>query len=219
MRVGARCVALVALLALAFVLVLVLAASTPRVTVQTRYPYENFTVSHPEAWRTYPYEALGSLGGYVGYLSTDTLSDPCHRTGTSTNCQNAFLLPHLSATGVLVEWIVMGSQRPVDVADFDGEPLVVDGAQARLGRLGPADESCLEFGGTREVVGTVVFPPSAGAGVLQMWVCFGPRAGTSAELAAGTVFRSLRFDSFDAEPAAPGVHGASARLLESLRVV
>src|SRR5674476_492550 len=48
--------------------------------VKTSYGNWGFTASHPAAWRSYPFEAMGSLGGTIGFLSTDIVRDPVSYT-------------------------------------------------------------------------------------------------------------------------------------------
>src|SRR5674476_391170 len=98
--------------------------------VKTSYGNWGFTASHPAAWRSYPFEAMGSLGGTIGFLSSDIVHDPCTRTASSITCGAA--VERLSPTGVLIRWGDVGGPSIRSISAFPGEGITVGGSEARL---------------------------------------------------------------------------------------
>ena len=124
--------------------------------VKTSYGNWGFTASHPAAWRSYPLEAMGSLGGTIGFLSTDIVRDPCTHTASSISCGEA--VERLSPTGVLIRWGNVGSPSIRSISAFPGEGITVGGSEARLEPTQPATGACLGRGGAMQVKGTVLRP-------------------------------------------------------------
>lgn len=158
--------------------------------VKTSYGKWGFTASHPAAWRSYPFEAMGSLGGTIGFLSTDIVRDPCTHTASSSSCGEA--VERLSPTGVLIRWGYVGSPSIRSISAFPGEGITVGGSEARLEPTQPATGACLGRGGAMELEGTVL-RPNAADNFLQMDACFGPDANVTAGADAEAMFRSLTF--------------------------
>lgn len=158
--------------------------------VKTSYGNWGFTASHAAAWRSYPFEAAGSLGGTIGFLSTDIVRDPCTHTASSISCGEA--LKRLSPTGVLIRWGNVGSPSIRSIAAFPGEGITVGGSEARLEPTQPATGACLGRGGAMQLEGTVLRPNAADS-FLQMDACIGPDANVTAGADAQAMFRSLTF--------------------------
>ena len=158
--------------------------------VKTSYGNWGFTASHPAAWRSYPFEAVGSLGGTIGFLSTDIVRDPCTHTASSISCGEA--VKRLSPTGVLIRWGNVGSPSIRSIAAFPGEGIAVGGSEARLEPTQPATGACLGRGGAMQLEGTVLRPNAADS-FLQMDACIGPDANVTAGADAQVMFRSLTF--------------------------
>ena len=156
--------------------------------VKTAYGSWGFTVSHPVAWRSYPFEKMGSLGDTIGFLSTDIVRDPCAHTASSISCGEA--VERLSPTGVLISW--GNDARPVirSISAFPGESITVGGSEARLEPAQPATGACLAMGGAIQLEGTVVRPAS---NFLRMGACIGPDANVTAGADVEAMFRSLTF--------------------------
>jgi hypothetical protein len=157
--------------------------------VKTSYGNWGFA-AHPASWRSYPFEAMGSLGGTIGFLSTDIVRDPCTHTASSISCGEA--VKRLSPTGVLIRWGNVGSMSIRSISTFPGEAITVGGSEARLEPTRPATGACLGRGGALQVEGTVL-RPSAADNFLQMDACFGPDANVTAGANAEAMFRSLTF--------------------------
>jgi len=164
-------------------------ASSP---VKVFYRSWGFTARRPDAWRSYPYEFIGTLGGTIGYLSTDTLRNPCRRTANSISCAQQSVLTRLSSNGVLIRWDELGRPGINSISDFPGDPLAVSGSPARLEKPRPATGVCLVEGGAVQILGTVV-RPDAGENFIQMNACLGPDVGSAGELDADALFRSVEF--------------------------
>ena len=160
--------------------------------VRTSYGSWGFTAAHPVTWRSYPFEAMGTLGGTLGYLSTDVLHDPCTRTPSTISCDDSTV--RLSPTGVLIRWVNVGSPSVRSINKFSGDVTAVDGSEARLQTTRPATGPCLSRGGTSEVQGTIL-RPNAAQNFLQMDACIGPHAGAAAGPSAEAVFRSVLFSA------------------------
>ena len=158
--------------------------------VKNSYGNWGFTASHPAAWRSYPYEAVGSLGGTIGFLSTDIVHDPCTHTASSISCGEA--VERLSPAGVLIRWGNVGSPSIRSISAFPGGGITVGGSEARLEPTQPATGACLGRGGAMQLEGTVL-RPNAGDNFLQMDACFGPDANVTAEKDVEAMFRSLTF--------------------------
>ena len=158
--------------------------------VKTSYGNWGFTAPHPTAWRSYPLKAMGSLGGTIGFLSTDIVRDPCTHTASSTSCWEA--VEQLSPTGVLIRWGIVGSPSIRSISAFPGEAITMGGSEARLEPAQPATGACAGRGGTMHVEGTVL-RPNATDDFLQMDACFGPDANLTARADAEAMFRSLTF--------------------------
>jgi hypothetical protein len=158
--------------------------------VKTSYGNWGFAASHPAAWRSYPFEAMGSLGGTIGFLSTDIVRDPCTHTASSISCGEA--VKRLSPTGVLIRWGNVGSPSIRSISAFPGEGTTVGGSKARLEPTQPATGACFGRGGAMQLEGTVL-RPNAADNFLQMDACFGPEANLTAEKDVEAMFRSLTF--------------------------
>ena len=104
-------------------------APLTQLLVKTSYGNWGFTASHPAAWRSYPLEAMGSLEGTIGFLSTDIVRDPCTHTASSISCGEA--VERLSPTGVLIRWGDVGSPSIRSISAFPGEGITV-GAPRRV---------------------------------------------------------------------------------------
>lgn len=160
--------------------------------VKVSYDTWGFTAMHPDAWRSYPYEFIGTLVGTIGYLSTDTLTNPCRRTANSISCDKKAVLERLSTDGVLIRWGEVGMPLIRSISDFPGDPMTVDGSPARLVNPSLATQDCRAAGGAVQIPGTVL-RPDAGANFLQLDACIGPDAGKAAELDVDALFRSIDF--------------------------
>ena len=173
-------------------------SATASQTVSARSPVKvfyrswGFTARRPDAWRSYPYEFIGTLGGTIGYLSTDTLRNPCRRTANSISCAQQSVLTRLSSNGVLIRWDELGRPGIDSISDFPGDPLAVGDSPARLEKPRPATGVCLVEGGAVQIQGTVL-RPDAGENFIQMNACLGPDVGSAAELDADALFRSVEF--------------------------
>lgn len=133
---------------------------------------------------------MGSLGGTIGFLSTDIVRDPCTHTASSISCGEA--VERLSPTGVLIRWGDVGRPSIRSISAFPGEGITVGGSEARLEPTQPATGACLGRGGAMQVEGTVL-RPNAADNFLQMDACFGPDANVKAGADAEAMFRSLTF--------------------------
>jgi len=158
--------------------------------VEVSYGTWGFKAMRPSAWRSYPYEFIGTLGGTIGYLSTDALKNPCRRTPTSLACEQEAVLEQLSTNGVLIRWDEVGRPGITSISAFPGDPLMVDGSRARLEKPSAATESCRALGGSVQIQGTVL-RPDVGPNFVQLDACLGPDAGRSAELDVDALFRSI----------------------------
>lgn len=157
---------------------------------RTSYGMWGFTAAHPETWRPYPFEVTGTLGGTLGYLSTDVLNDPCVRGPARVSCDDSAF--RLSPKGVFIRWVNIGSPTIRSISKFSGDVTVVDGSEARLQATRPASGDCLSRGGASEVQGTIL-RRNAANNFLQMDACIGPEAGSAAGPSAEAVFRSVLF--------------------------
>lgn len=160
--------------------------------VEETYDKWDFTAIRPVRWESYPYEFLSPEEPTIGYLSTDTVRNPCRSTVNRAPCSPRDLLTRLSSDGVLITWRMAGIPFQHVLSEFPGAPLRVGGSPARLDKSGPATGDCQDLGGAVQIVGTVQFPHD-GANFLQMHACIGPDAGKGAELDADALFRSVDF--------------------------
>jgi len=160
--------------------------------VKTSYGNWGYTASHPASWRSYPFEAMGSLGGTIGLLSTDIVRDPCTHTASSISCGEA--VERLPPTGVLIRRGNVGSPSIRSISAFPGEAITVGGSEARLEPTQPAIGACLGRGGAVQVEGTVL-RPNAADNFLQMDACFGLRSDANVTVGADAeaMFRGLTF--------------------------
>jgi len=161
--------------------------------VKVSYDTWGFTAMRPDAWRSYPFEFIGTLGGTIGYLSTDEVVDPCRRTGDSRDCgQQRVLDKKLSDAGVLVRWGEVGRPGVESISHFPGDPIVVDGSPARLGKATAATDDCRVLGGAVQIEGTVLRANAPG-NYVELDACLGTDAGRTAELEVDALFRSIAF--------------------------